>query len=153
GGKPPPEPRMAVLPMTVQRLVTPLVASRAQNTPYASLFDDSSPPMMSTFESMRGWQSPTARTPSPRAPKLRDPPAISRLSSSQAAAPPQASSQAPTALRLPVLVPSPLMLLARTITPLASPLMRMPAALPCPCELHSALRATCAPGESSRRTA
>src|SRR5689334_463651 len=59
GGKPLAEPSICVLRRMVHWL--PLV----QNTPLAGLCDPSSPPRMRALESMRGWQSPSARTPSP----------------------------------------------------------------------------------------
>src|SRR5262245_19293847 len=109
--------------------------------------------MMRRLDSMRGWQSPMARTPSPRAPAVREPPEMEKLSYSQGEAPAQGSSQAPTEFWLPLLVPSAATRLARTTVPTPSPERRIPAACPCERELHSELRATTAPGESSNRTA
>src|SRR5436190_15974253 len=63
GGNPPDDPPMAALPSTSHLDATPAPLA-PQNTPNASLVCPSAAPLIARLESITGWQSPTACTPS-----------------------------------------------------------------------------------------
>lgn len=135
------------MPSTTQRLAP--FAFAPQWTAFVPAVPPSTPPRISSFESITGWQSPIARTASTRVPVVSPTASIRSLSTIQGAAPPQSSAQMPCESSAP---PQALTLFARITVPAASPIRRTTA--PTSASLpQSAFCSTTELGASSSSTA